>query len=347
MAIKRGVSFYSYQQAQFFKEMDYKDMCRELRENLDCDGVEIINEATVPGFPFPTKEFLADWWNTMARYDLTPVALDGFLDPLRFRDHVMNKKEAGEYVKLELQVAHDMGFKHIRSMTGLPTEVIERALDTAVKLDVGIAWEIHSPIPIKPDPSITGLYCDSPGTAVMDTVEFIKKTGTKHVGFVPDMGIFMNGPYLDNIEAALRHMKDRKIAAGITEMMKDIPLAQLGEEVEKQYPGVLDTLEGGDRRAFSWKTVAQPEDLELILPYVFSIHGKVHNMLEVEPGVYDDPVTMNKEVIDVLKRNNWDGYICTEYEGQRAYQDLPKDQLANEVEQVRRHHQMLRRYIEG
>ena len=27
MAIKRGVSFYSYQQAQFFGEMDWKDMC--------------------------------------------------------------------------------------------------------------------------------------------------------------------------------------------------------------------------------------------------------------------------------------------------------------------------------
>ena len=43
MAIKRGVSFYSYQQAQFFGEMDWKDMCKELHDNLHCDGVEIIN----------------------------------------------------------------------------------------------------------------------------------------------------------------------------------------------------------------------------------------------------------------------------------------------------------------
>ena len=65
-------------------QMDYRDMARELREGLDCDGIEIINEATVPGYPFPSREFLADWHNTLARYDLTPVALDGFLDTLRF-----------------------------------------------------------------------------------------------------------------------------------------------------------------------------------------------------------------------------------------------------------------------
>ncbi|HHV10721.1 MAG TPA: TIM barrel protein [Clostridiales bacterium] len=342
MGIKRGVSFYSYQQAQFFGEMDYHDMCRELRETLGCDGVEIINETTVPKYPFPTREFLADWHNTMARYDLTPVALDGFLDTLRFRDHVMTRKEAGELLKLDLQLAADMGFKHVRTMTGLPSEVIEWALDTAVKLDVKIAWEIHTPIPIKPDPTIQGLYCESPGTAVYDTVEFIKKTGTKHVGFVPDMGIFTKAPYLDVVEAAVRHMKDRKFAANVEAMMKEVPLAELGEAIEKKYPGRLSPQE---KRSFAWKTVAQPEDIELILPYICSIHGKVHDMIEVAPGVYDDPSTMNAEVIEVLKKNNWNGYICTEFEGQRSRQDQGREHLADEVDQVRRHHQMLKRLI--
>ena len=115
MAIKRGVSFYSYQQAQFFKQMDFHDMCRELRENLHCDGVEVIDEATIPHFPFPTREFLADWFNTLARYELNPVAYDGGLDTLRFRDHVMTHPEAAEFIKLNLQIAHDMGLCSSRS----------------------------------------------------------------------------------------------------------------------------------------------------------------------------------------------------------------------------------------
>ena len=131
MAIKRGVSFYSYQQAQYVGEMTYEDMFRELRENLHCDGVEIINEAIVAGYPFPSKEWLATWHSNLARYDLNPVCLDGFLDTMRLRTHAMNEAEAGELVKVDLQLAHDMGFKHIRTMTGLPTETDEDLLGIA------------------------------------------------------------------------------------------------------------------------------------------------------------------------------------------------------------------------
>ena len=42
--IKRGVSLYSYQQAQFFKKLDLKAQIREVREGLGTDGIEIIDE---------------------------------------------------------------------------------------------------------------------------------------------------------------------------------------------------------------------------------------------------------------------------------------------------------------
>ena len=38
MAIKRGVSLYSYQQSQFFKKLDWKAQIREVREGLGTDG---------------------------------------------------------------------------------------------------------------------------------------------------------------------------------------------------------------------------------------------------------------------------------------------------------------------
>lgn len=345
MAIKRGVSFYSYQQAQFFGQMNHRDMMKELRDNLRCDGVEIINEATVPGYPFPSREFLAQWHNDIARFDMNPVCLDGFLDTLRFRDHVMTRGEAAELVKLDLQLAADMGFKHIRTMTALPTDVIQRALPLAERLDVKIAWEIHAPIPIKPDPTIKGIFCDNPGTAVEETVEFIEKTGTKHVGFVPDMGIFSRGPHLDNVEAAIRNMEDRSLAKEFEAIKQSVPLAMIGKEIEKAFPGRLNPKEA---RAFRWnKSTAEPEDLALIIPYICSIHGKAHDMVEIpgEPGHYEEPALLYKEVIDVLKKNRWSGYICTEFEGQRSRQDGSMEDLADEVEQVRRHHEMLTRLI--
>ena len=63
------------------------------------------------------------------------------------------------------------------------------------------------------------------------------------------------------------------------------------------------------------------------------------------PGEYDNPSTMNTEVIEVLKQNCWDSYVNTEFGGQAACQNLPRDQLVDEVQQVRRHQDMLKRLI--
>ena len=83
--------------------------------------------------------------------------------------------------------------------------------------------------------------------------------------------------------------------------MEEVPLGELGAEVEKRWPGRLNPQQ---KRALSWKMHAAPEDLELILPYVFSIHGKAHNMVEIpgKPGQYEEPALMYAEVIEVLKK---------------------------------------------
>ena len=355
MAIKRGVSFYSYQQAQYVGEMTYEDMFRELREGLGCDGVEIINEATVPAYPFPSREWLATWHSNLARYDLNPVCLDGFLDTMRLRTHAMNEAEAAELVKVDLQLAHDMGFKHIRTMTALPIESIRRALPLAEKLDVKIAWEIHAPVPIKPDPNVPGQYRrngEGPGCAVAETVEFIEKTGTKHVGFVPDFGIFTKGPLLSGANKLVISVEGRDPALGaeMREVLDTLPAVEVYPALAKNFgsrltPEELATL-NSPFNAFRG-SVAQPEDLIPILPYVFSFHGKSHYNRPKPgcPGQFEDPSFLYEEVIQVLKDHNWDGYIDTEFEGQGSCRGFIGQAMVDEVEQVRRHHEMLKRCI--
>jgi hypothetical protein len=51
-------------------------------------------------------------------------------------------------------------------------------------------------------------------------------------------------------------------------------------------------------------------------------------------------------VVTVLKDIDFDGYIATEYEGQRSFHDLATGNYEDdEVEQVRRHQLMLERMI--
>ena len=102
MAIKRGVSLYSYQQAQFFKKMTWKDQIVEVHDNLKTDGIEIIDEQLIRNYPFPSDEFIYDWNNFIARYNMQPVTMDIYLDVHQFRDHVMNHREAAERLKNDI-----------------------------------------------------------------------------------------------------------------------------------------------------------------------------------------------------------------------------------------------------
>ena len=74
-----------------------------------------------------------------------------------------------------------------------------------------------------------------------------------------------------------------------------------------------------------------PEDLIDIIPYIVSIHGKFYNMTEIpgRPGCYEDKCIDYETPMKYLREHGFDGYINSEFEGQ--------------VEQVRRHHEMLKR----
>ncbi|MBO5999136.1 MAG: hypothetical protein J6P87_05575, partial [Lachnospiraceae bacterium] len=63
------------------------------------------------------------------------------------------------------------------------------------------------------------------------------------------------------------------------------------------------------------------------------------------PGEYEDKAIYYERPIEILKEEGFDGYIDSEYEGQRHQQDRGEEFLPDEVEEVRRHHEMLERLI--
>lgn len=95
------------------------------------------------------------------------------------------------------------------------------------------------------------------------------------------------------------------------------------------------------------RSSADPEDIIDIIPYIVSIHGKFYNMTEIpgNPGCYEDACIDYETPMKYLKQYGYDGYINSEYEGQRDQQDRGMEYLPDDVEQVRRHHEMLRRLI--
>lgn len=349
MSIKRGVSLYSYQQAQFFKQMNWKDMIQEVHDNLKADGIEIIDEAIIRNYPFPSEQFIFDWNNEMARYNMNAVTMDIYLDVHQFRNHIMTHREAAERLKNDIKIAAKLGFKNVRPLCLVPIDVIEMALETAEKYDVKIGKEIHAPLPIKPGVKVQptkGMAAALDFRMADQIIELVDRTGSNHVGLVPDFGIFQHSPSQVSIDYAKRQAKIPEAIDFIIENSSNYSSDDIFKVLDEKYSnhGIDSaTIE----RMSLHESSAKPEDIIDIIPYIVSIHGKFYNMTEIsgKPGCYEDLAIDYETPIKYLKENGFDGYINSEYEGQRDQQDRGIEFLADEVEQVRRHHEMLSRLI--
>ncbi|MEH7094425.1 TIM barrel protein [Neobacillus vireti] len=349
MSIKRGVSLYSYQQAQFFKQMNWKDMIKEVHDNLKTDGIEIIDEAIIRDYPFPSEQFIFDWNNEMARYNMNAVTMDIYLDVHQFRDHIMTHREAAERLKNDIKIAAKLGFKNVRPLCLVPIEVIEMALETAEKYDVRIGKEIHAPLPIKPGKRVQpkiGMAGALDFRMAEQIIELADRTGSKHIGLVPDFGIFQHSPSQVAIDYAKRHADIPETIDFLLENGKNYGLDDIVKVLGETYPNHKLDLSTIERMSLS-QSSGDPEDLIDIIPYIVSMHGKFYNMTEIpgKPGCYEDLAIDYETPIKYLKENGFNGYINSEYEGQRDQQDRGIEFLANEVDQVRRHQEMLSRLI--
>ena len=342
MAIHRGVSSYSYQNLIFDNKMNHRDFIRTVREDLDTDGIELIDETFIDDYPFLSEEFEYDWKDTIARYNMKSVTMDIYLDVLQFRDHVMNHEEATERLKRDIIIASRLGFENVRCLAATPVDVIEAALPTAEKYNVRIGQEIHAPLPLVVNPdTVNRLHFTAPINEVDRVIEMIERTGTKHAGLVPDMGLFQHSLTPIMFEFALRSGCPEESVAFLKEKKGTMPDADLkvimteifGEETVAKMARLITT-----------QGSAKPEELLKVCPYIVSIHGKFYEMVEdpTAPGGYYDPSTNYAEIFKYLKEGGFDGYIDSELDGQGYCNDLPDDQMQDEREQVRRQHEMFK-----
>lgn len=374
MGIKRGIDFYSYQQAQFFKEMDLEGMMKEAASINGVTGIELLDEQSLH-YPDPSDEFVEKWKGWLEKYKLEPVTMDVFCDVLQFRDHVMSFEECAERLRHDIRLAKRLGFKNVRTLATTPIEVMELALPVAEECDIRIGKEIHAPIPLN-------------GQYVKEIQEVVERTGTKHLGIVPDWGIFAYRPSEVTLEWYIRQGAKRKTCELVDQLCMDNYTGKSDElskidlslytagNVESFFHRYLKTGDAPEDLVGAFQKMealvkdnvqdytdidfevmgqalllsrAKAEDLIPLMPIIVNFHGKFYNMSEVEgkPGVYEDKSVDYENPIRVLKEYGYDGYINTEYEGQRRFQDRTENELISEADQVRKHQEMLKRLIEA
>ena len=146
---------------------------------MGAHGIEILANAHIANYPYPTEEWINNWWALCRKYDIEPVEYGHWLDCRLYQDRLLNVDEAVEFLSRDLHLAHRLGFKFLRTKMTVKDgdlapidnwqDIIIKALPLAERLGLVMLPEIHTPS------SLTEGF-------INDYVDFIKKTGTKNFG---------------------------------------------------------------------------------------------------------------------------------------------------------------------
>ena len=324
MAIKRGVSFYSFQESYFRGQYNLEDLIRLTSEVVGAEGIEILAEATPVGsFPDPSDADVDRWFGWMDKYKTKPTCMDSFIDYQMFKGRTLTLKEQVMQMERDLRLSARLGFTVMRVLCPVRKEIVEASIPYAEKYNVRMGVEIHSPMMLHSE-------------WMEEYYEMFDRTGSKHVGIVVDFGCFQRKPPRKAVLNAIEQGGKQKILNYIVESCENmIPITEIIEAIKKMGAGAPEMELA---QSFFRSRYSDPEHLRDVFKYILHFHGK---FAEMDEDCHETSFDYEKP-IRILKESGYDGYINSEYEGHKLYIE-PEE--ADELEQVRRHHIMLRRLI--
>jgi sugar phosphate isomerase/epimerase len=327
--IKRSVSFYSLQDQYARGKMNLEDIFKFLKE-IGAE-MEFISDQMMKGTPHPSEESLKEWDRLINKYQVKPVCNDIFINTGLYKNRTLTTKEAAAALIEEIKLANRLGFSLVRLVSMTPPEIIEPALPYAEKYNVTLAIEIHA-----------GMSFDNPLTKGF--IDVIHKTKSPYLGIVVDAGIFcrrhprVSANYFRSLginEEVIKYI-DNIFASGTDPRRFFEKHGGFPKELTDLFKNELDYMYAIFAGGY------ETSDFSILdehMPYLKHIHGKVYEMTD-EGVEYSIPYD---EFIGYLDEKGYDGYISTEYEGNRF---TINGHEVKEIEQVRKHQEMLRKYID-
>jgi len=316
--IKRGVSLYSYQEEFYLRKLSL-EQCVAVSASMGAYGIETLAEQMMPGYPKLSDAFYAQWHEWMRIYGATPTCHDAFLDTKKYKDRLLTLDEQVLEVTRDIKHAQKLGAKIIRMLVICSPELMERCAPIAADHGIWLGVEVHSPWHIEHE-------------WIQKHLEVAYKMGTDKLGIIPDLGIYVWRFPRVIYERYIRNGAHENLVRMIVERYDSRgDLKTLPEEVEKLSGNSEDI---GLARMVGHFVGSDPLKLRDVIGAVKHIHGKFYEMTE-DCHEYSIPYHV---IVQTLAEAGYDGYISSEYEGNRHLQDaFPVDS----VEQVRRHQRML------
>ncbi|WP_084445517.1 sugar phosphate isomerase/epimerase family protein [Sphingomonas sp. TDK1] len=321
--IQRGVSLYSYQEEMFLGQMTVEAAIAHA-VSIGARGIEILPEQNMPNFPNIDDAEVARWQEMLARHGAHFTCYDMFLDTKLRKGALLSDDEQVASIRRDLLLCNRLGIKNMRVLVFVRPDILERCVPHAEELDVHMGVEVHAPWHLE-------------HAWILRTIEVADRLNTRHLGILPDMGIFMK-----HYPPAFRARFERQGARPeITQFIVD----QHEEKVMAEYTIYEVAVKRGGNKAeiamaetLRHAPYANPKRLKDYAPYFRHIQAKFYEMTED----CTDPAIAYDEVIPELVKCGWEGTLSSEYEGNRWIQDVME---VDSREQVRRQHVMFDRLI--
>ena len=325
--VRRGVSLYSFQEEYFLRTMSLEDCIRAASE-IGARGIEIIPEQSIPGFPQLTDDFVDTWFAWMEKYGTTPVATDLFLDTKLYPHRWLTPEEQVASVRRDIDIAVRLGARVVRAIINTPPEVMEAAAPYAEERGVRLLLEVHAPF-----------HYGHPW--ILQHLEVMHRTGSPALGLMPDMGTF--------VERFPRVVSERALRDGAKPELVDLIVQTYDDHGDTHALMDVVNYRGGGPVDFGLARQAthyiwtEPKSMLEHMPLIGHIQAKFYEMAldETTGAEYEYSIPYDR-IVPVLIEGGFDGYLSSEYEGNRHVQDAyPVDS----VEQVRRQHALFARLL--
>ncbi len=317
--IKTCVSLYSLQDAYLNKRMQLDDIMRFVKAN-GAEGVEILPDQMLKGAPDISEETVAHWKQLLDETGLKPVIADVFLNTNLYKNRTLTHRECIALLVKEIQQVARLGIHLIRLVSMVPYWVIEPLLPYCAQYDVTIALEIHA-----------AMAFDIPETKAF--IEEMKRVNSPYVGIVIDTGIFCRRfPRVVRAYETLFGTSPQVFDYIDTLFARGTDLHHVLVENGHVYPPELEAaIQSEHDRMFvplcDGYENYRFEVLDEYMPYIKHFHFK---LFEMTPEGQEYSMDY-KGLLEYLHDRGYDGYVSTEYEGNRF--TLPGHKVAEE-EQV-------------
>jgi len=291
--IKLSVSTFSAGKDFAIDGISLEDFVRRAAE-IGYTGIELVSAQLVPGYPYPTDEWIEETKALLEKYNMELAAYGGYVDVVRFSGRDLTKEEIVSLTRNDMVIAHRLGSKVLKTGESIGADVLRELLPDCERWDIWIGMELHGPE-------------DLHGARWTPYMELFREDGGKHFGIVPDTGIYQEMPnemfVRESLEAGVSPERYAAIEAGFAAKKPvDDLCAELNlNEVEAK---VANQMYGG-------YTVNQIADMDVSFQYSRYAHGKYFYL---EEDLRDRGINF-ANIVECMKRQNYDGFISAEYEG--------------------------------